>query len=129
MFSGALWTCLCLLRCFYCYDFFFEVFLVNFKQILDLDLLLSVIRFVLSPEEATRGVLLKKRSLQLRNIYRKTSVLGSLFNKVVGLQTCNYIEKGLPTQVFPAKFARIWKHLFWKTSANGCFSNSFARMG
>ena len=36
---------------------FFEVFIVNFKQTSHLDLLLSVIRFVLSPEEATRGVL------------------------------------------------------------------------
>ena len=39
------------------YDFFFDVFIVNFKQISHLDLLLSDISFVLSPEEATRGVL------------------------------------------------------------------------
>ena len=37
--------------------FFFNVFIVSFKQISHLDLLLSVISFVLSPEEATRGVL------------------------------------------------------------------------
>ena len=36
-------------------------------------------------------VFFKKRcSLQLRNICRKMSVLGSLFNKVVDLEACNY---------------------------------------
>ena len=59
-FSGILRTCLCLLRCFCFYDFFFDVFIFNFKQILLLDLLFSVISFVLTPEAATRGVLYKK---------------------------------------------------------------------
>ena len=44
-------------QCFCSYDFFCEVFIVNFKQISRLDLLLSVIGFVLSSDEATRGVL------------------------------------------------------------------------
>ena len=39
------------------YNFFFDVFIVNFKQILHLDLLFSVTSSVLSPEAATRGVL------------------------------------------------------------------------
>ena len=37
--------------------FFFNVFIVNFERISHLDLLLSVISFVLSPEEATRDVI------------------------------------------------------------------------
>ena len=37
--------------------FFFNVFIVNFERISDLDPLLSVISFVLSPEEATRDVI------------------------------------------------------------------------
>ena len=74
------------------YDFFFDVFIVNFKQISHLDLLLSVISFVLSPEEATEVFFIKGVLLKLRNIYRKTPVLGSLFSNVVGLQAYNYIK-------------------------------------
>ena len=37
--------------------FFFNVFIVNFKQISHPDLLLSIISLVLRPEEATKGVL------------------------------------------------------------------------
>ena len=60
-----------LFKCFLVYDkhvfvycdvftvtnFFFDVFIVNFKQTSHLDLLLSVISFVLSPKETTSGVL------------------------------------------------------------------------
>ena len=38
-------------------SFFFDLFIVNFEQISNLDLLLFVIRFVLSPEEAARDAL------------------------------------------------------------------------
>ena len=56
----------------------------------------SVISFkhVLSPEAATRGVLQKRYSLKLRNIYRKLPVLEALFNKVAGLQSrTKYLTK------------------------------------
>ena len=41
-------------------------------------------------------------------------MLGSLFNKVVSRQACNYIKKGTPTQVFPVKFAKIFKNTFFE---------------
>ena len=58
--SSVFWCTMnifCLLQCFCCYDVFFDVFIFNFKQISHLDLLLSIISFVLTAEEATRGVL------------------------------------------------------------------------
>ena len=61
-----------------------------FEQISHLDLLLSVISFVLSLEAATE-VFFIIGVLSNYVIYRKTLMLGSLFNEVVGLQACNYI--------------------------------------
>ena len=83
LFTSMLLLLLFLFRCLYCQ--FFE-------QILHLDLLLFVISFVLSPEEATEVFFIKGVLLKLRNIYRKTPVLGSLFSNVVGLQAYNYIK-------------------------------------
>ena len=40
-------------------------------------------------------------------------MLGSLFNKVVAVQTCNYIKEP-PTHVFPAKFAKIFNNTFFE---------------
>ena len=94
-----------ILRCFSFCDFFFDVFIVNFKQISHIDQFFPIISFVLSPE--------KRCSLKLRNIDRNTSVLGSLFNKVAGVRRINLL-----------KFLRTTfeKEIFWKISANGCFS-------
>ena len=41
-------------------------------------------------EAATGGVLEKSCSYKFRNIHRKKPVLGSLFNKVEGLQVCKF---------------------------------------
>ena len=49
-------------------------------------------QFCIESRRSHRGVLYKRCSLKLRNIYRKTPVLGSLFNNVVGLQAYNYIK-------------------------------------
>ena len=111
MFSGVLWTCLCL--CFWCYNFFFDTFIVNFKQVSNLDLLLSVISFVLSPEEAARGAPWKKCSLKLRNIYRKLPVLQSLFSKV-GHLACSYIKKGLQHRYFLRNLQKFSRTPFLK---------------
>ena len=43
-----------------------------------------------------------------RNIHWKTPVSGFPFNKVAGLQTCNFFEE-TPTQVFPADIAKFLK--------------------
>ena len=39
------------------------------------------------------GILQNKCSQKLRNFHRKVPVLESLFNKVAGLKTCNFIKK------------------------------------
>ena len=114
MFSGVLWTCLCLLRCFCCYDFFFDVFIVNFEQISHLIYfyLLSVLYWV---QKKPPEVFFKKRySLKLRNIFRKTLVLGSFFKKVVGLHNCKYIKKRLQHRCFLRNLRKILRTHFLK---------------
>ena len=56
---------------------------------------------LLNSEAATRGVLQKKA------IYRKGTVLESLFNKVAGLQPCNFIKKRLQHMCFPVNIAKF----------------------
>ena len=53
------------------------------------------------------------------NIHRKTHVLKSLFNKVTGLQTCNFIRKRLQHRCIPANISKFLiiasfiAHLWW----------------
>ena len=49
----------------------------------------------------------------------KQLCLESLFDKVAGPQTCNFIEKRLQRRRIPVHVANLY--LFCKTSANGCF--------
>ena len=37
------------------------------------------------------------------------------------LQTCNIIKKRLQRWCFPLNIAKFLEHLFWRTSADGCF--------
>ena len=46
-------------------------------------------------------------SSKIHKIHRKTPVFQSLFNKVAGLQACNFIKKRLQHSCFPAKFANF----------------------
>ena len=62
-------------------------------------------------------------SLKLRNIFRKTPVLGSLFNKVVGLQDCKYIKKRLQHRCFVRNLRKFLRKPL-KPSVNVCFSRS-----
>ena len=39
----------------------------------------------------------------------KTSVLESLFNKVVGLTVCNFIKKKLQHRCFPVNIAKFFR--------------------
>ena len=48
-------------------------------------------------------------SWKFRKIHRTTPVLVSLFDKVAGLQVCNFIKKTLQHRCFPVKFVRILK--------------------
>ena len=98
-----------LFRCIYCQ------FYTDFTPYL----LLSVISFVLSPwvqKKPPEVVFLKKCSLKLRNIFRKTPVLGSLFNKVVALQGCKYIKKRLQHRFFVRNLRKFLRTHFLKNT-------------
>ena len=71
------------------------------------------------PEAAFRRCSSKLVFLQILQIHRRTPVLKSLFNKVKGLKTCNFIKNRLQHRCFPAKFVKLlWtpsftEHLWW----------------
>ena len=44
-------------------------------------------------KQSFADILQNSCSLKFRKFYRKTPVLQSLFNKVAGLKTCNFIKK------------------------------------
>ena len=49
--------------------------------------------------------------------HRKTPVLQSLFDKVVGLQTCNFIKKRLEYRCFFCEICEFFKNtFFYRTS-------------
>ena len=52
-------------------------------------------------------------SLKFCNIHRKTSVLVSLFNDVVGLEACNFIKKWLQHRCLPVSIAKFLKNSFF----------------
>ena len=62
-------------------------------------------------EAATGGVLRKKVFLKISQNSRKTPVLKSLFNKVVGL-ACNFTKKRLQHR-FSCEFRKIFKNTFF----------------
>ena len=55
----------------------------------------------------------KKKKKKNRKFHRKTPVLESLFNKVVGLKAV--------TQVFPVKFAKSLRTIVSQNTSDGCF--------
>ena len=48
----------------------------------------------------------KRYSEKFHKFHRKTSVLKYLFDKVAGLNVCNFIKKRLQHKCFPVKFAK-----------------------
>ena len=52
-------------------------------------------------------------SWKFRNIHRKISVLESLFNKVLDLKVCNFIEKILQHRCFPVKITKFLTTAFY----------------
>ena len=46
------------------------------------------------------------------DIHKKISVLESLFNKVTGLVSCNFIKKETPAQVFSSKYHEMFEKSF-----------------
>ena len=54
---------------------------------------------------------------KIRNMYRKTLVLESLFNKVAGLKAWNFIKKSLQHSCFPANIEKLLRTaFFYKTN-------------
>ena len=62
----------------------------------------------LVPEAATRGF------IYFRNIHTKKSVLESLFNKIAGLKTYNFIIKETPTQEFSCEYWETFKNIYFE---------------
>ena len=46
-------------------------------------------------------------------IHRKATVAECFFNKVAGLQACNFIKKETVAQVFSCEFCEIFKNTFF----------------
>ena len=67
--------------------------------------------------------------LKLRNIFRKTPVLGLFLIKLWAFRTANILKRDSNTGVSCEICENILKNLSWKTSANVCFSKWLARMG
>ena len=44
-------------------------------------------------------------------------MLESLFNKIAGIQACNFIKKVIPTEVFSCQYCVIFKNTFFKTAS------------
>ena len=47
------------------------------------------------------------------NFYRKATVLESVFNKIAGLQVCNFVKKRLQHRCYLVKFAKYIRTLFF----------------
>ena len=73
------------------------------------------------PQKQPLELFCKKRSSQkFCKSHRKTSVLKSLFNRVAGLQGCNFIKKGLQHRYFPMEITKfltteVYERLLLKT--------------
>ena len=59
--------------------------------------------------------------LEVWNIHRKTSVLESLFSKVVSLKAWNFIKKKLQHRCFPVNIAKFLRKFYLKNTTGGCF--------
>ena len=53
----------------------------------------------------------KKVFLKFGKLHWKTSVMKSLFKKVVGLKTCNFIKK---RQVFSCEYCKTFKNVYFE---------------
>ena len=61
---------------------------------------------MVATKAATGGV--KKGVLKnFANFTKKASMLESLFNKITGLQTCYFIKKETPAQIYFVKFVKL----------------------
>ena len=61
---------------------------------------MEMVKRLVKTEAAVSRCLSKWLVSKIRNIYKKTPVLESLFNKVSGLEACNFIKKRLQYRFF-----------------------------
>ena len=64
----------------------------------------------------------KKYVLKDFTIFTGKYMCWSLFNKVAGLQVCNFFKKKLQHRCFLWDLQNLKEHLYSRTSANDCFS-------
>ena len=76
-----------------------------------------------SPKAVAQMCSVKKLLLKLHTEFTGKYQCWSLFNKVAGLQTSNFIKKRLQYRCFPVNFTK-----FLGTSINDCFWNSCTRL-
>ena len=62
-------------------------------------------------------------------MYRETPVLESLFNKVAGLQACNYIKKRPQLRCFPVNIAKFLRTPILKNTCEELLLNFIAPKG
>ena len=85
----------------------------------------SPIMLLVSFYQPFAAVLQNSCSWKFRNIHRETPLLDSLFNNVVGLQACNFINNRLRYRCFPMNNAKFLRTLFltellWTTAPGYC---------
>ena len=67
-------------------------------------------------------------SWKFRKFHRKTPVSESLFNKLAGLKSCNFVKKRFQHKCyFPVKFAKFLKTPFLRKTSGGCFRKLLLR--
>ena len=75
---------------------------------------------------SSRSQNFSKVFLKFCNIRKKTPVLESLFNKVAGLQACNFIEKRLQQRCFPVNIAKSLRTVFYRKPLVAVSDNNLA---
>ena len=66
--------------------------------------------FLLLDKSIHRRCSVKKVLLKISQYSQENTYVGSLFNKVTGLQACNLIYKKTPRQVFSCEYCEIFKN-------------------
>ena len=74
----------------------------------------SLMEALVESKSTNRRCSLKKGVLKyFAKFPRKTPVLESLFNKIAGLEACNFIKKTLQRRCFPVKLAKLLRTPFF----------------
>ena len=74
-----------------------------------------------SPEAVVQRSSEKKLLLKLHAEFTGKHLCWSLFNKVAGLQTCNFIKKRLHHRCFPVNIPKVLGTVFYRTTLVAAF--------